>query len=144
MGKRMNEGRLERALEKENTFFFPGPKSLSASAVTIACSGSRWSGDKWHFQVEIISLDIQEPQDSRRGPIVRSATGASSTPSMQRPLLFMLLPLCPCFCQLIQHGGECSRRGCGGETSRGCSRTSYPMHFQLTSNGTRSFPQGLY
>lgn len=61
--------------------------------------------------------------------------------SMQRPLLFRLLLLCPCPCQLLEHQWPHRRRGHRAESGRGCYRTLYLMHFPPTSNGMRSLAE---
>lgn len=44
LGKRRNEGWLERAVEKNNSCFFPSAGNPSASVVTIALSVNRSFG----------------------------------------------------------------------------------------------------
>lgn len=58
----------------------PGPKNLPASVVTTAPSVNHCWGPERRLAVKIIPLDIEEPHERRRGPIVRSTPGSWSTP----------------------------------------------------------------
>lgn len=85
--KKKNERRLERAVEKANSFFFPATKTPSASVVTITSSASSRSGRNPSMPVDIISLHIEEPQERRQGPIVRAPRDLRAILSVQLPLL---------------------------------------------------------
>lgn len=78
-----------------------------------------------------------------RGPLLGIQRDPGALLSVEHPSLFMLLPLHSYLCQLLQHLQSCGRRGCKGESGRGCCRTSYMMHFPPTSNGVRGPSQRL-
>lgn len=63
---------------------------------------------------------------------------------MQRVLLFLLLPLRHCLCQLMQYPLPRERRRHRGKHSRGFMKKSYLIHFPPTWNCTRSLHQILH
>lgn len=77
---RKKEGRLERALEEAITVFVPGSKTPLAVVVTITLSVNRHLDGERRLYVEIISLDIEEPQDCRTAPTDLRSPRPWSTP----------------------------------------------------------------
>lgn len=129
--------------------FSPHPKILSASVVTIAPRVHHCSTSMRRFPVQIISPDIEDARNRRRGPSLGTTRSLRVLLFVQHPIPFMLFPLCLILCQLFQLLRIRKTRGrVEGSCSR-CSPRWYLMHLPPTPTSTISLPRdykdfGLY
>lgn len=95
---------------------------------------------KRRLHEETISLNIEEPQYGRCGAVVRCVPTSFPIPVLAASTPVHIASPPSGLYQLIQQAPPHGRGERSGESSKGCLRTTYLMHFQPAPNDLRRPP----